>query len=250
MVTAPTATSSTSSSDPITRGTSQIPRHIIAAIFGDSGVGKTRSFLTLTAPTLFINTEAQGLISLPGYTQMVWDARKDTRGVSESLRHAWNYANTHPEIQHVVIDSLVEAQQEGLDVVAGGSDKDTDQRDFGKNFRQIRSLIKAFLMLPQHLWFVAGERGRDDESGTEILQPDLPPAILRFFKRQCTLGLRFTSERVFDQKLKEVRIVTNAKSYHDGRSWGLDRSGNLPKMIPNPNLDQIVALYLKGTQNG
>lgn len=225
-------------------------KKIIAIIYGDSGAGKT--FLSgKLENSVLINTEKQGLISLRQAKARVWNAVGDSRGLVDSLRWAWNWLNAHPEVAHVTIDSLTQLQDSSLDKIVGGSDHDTSQQSFGKNYRQVRSLILAFMELPQHLWLIAGERSRETEmGGVELLQPDMQPALLRFVKRQVSLGMHLSFRRESNPAQKgTVTTRRYATTYIDGRAWGIDRSGLLSPTIPDPDLE-LITRTITGVNNG
>jgi len=228
-------------------------------IFGESGVGKTvlastAALVPSMSPMLFLNIEG-GLLS----AQKQAPRLKLPKGSIKSLRlnkflDIEPIYNTLADSEHsfrtVVIDSLTELQKCSMeqimrDVARKDATRDLDipaQRDWGKTIEQIRRVVRGFRDLDMHVIMTClAKEDKDELTGEVKVRPDLPGKLagqVPAFFDEVFYMYNAVKE---DPKNENANIVTrHLLTANAGKYIGKDRSGNLPLMLENPTLEDVV----------
>jgi hypothetical protein len=225
--------------------------HLNMLFYGESGTGKT--YLAGSAddvpsmrPVLVIDVE--------GGTETLRTVYPEVESVRvESWRQMQNvYDELHRSKDHgfetVVIDSLTEVQKFNMDqimaeLIERRPDLDPDvpsMREWGKNLTQMRKFVRAFRDLPMHTIFTGLVRTDKDNNDRSLYLPSLSGKlageVAAFLDVVCYY---YTKSTIKDGEEELVRVLLTRKT---DKHVAKDRTGNLPKLIPNPSMASIFKL--------
>jgi hypothetical protein len=239
-------------------------------IYGRPGSGKT--FLTATAQKskamgdlLYISAEAGSstirqvdpsvmIIPDPNVAGSVtWEQLLTI--YDELDRQCYNSKDSC-EFGTVAIDTGTELQKINMNWVMGITmaahpDRDPDVpalHDWGKSTNSMRSIIRKFRDLPINFIFVCHEQEDRDNKGVLWKKPDLPGKLANqsaaFFDQVMYL---YTKQMAGGDETKAADIK---RILMTGALEGFvtkDRSGNLPLLMLEPNMNDIFKLITKGS---
>jgi hypothetical protein len=227
--------------------------------YGDSGTGKT--YLAGSAdrvpsmrPVLLIDVEG-GTETLREAFPEVETVRvaswKQMQAVYDDLHRGGHGYET------IIIDSLTEVQKFNMDeimkeLIERRPDLDPDvpsMREWGKNLTQMRKFVRAFRDLPVHTIFTALTRTDKDNNDRSLYLPSLSGKLAQevaaFLDVVCYY---YTKSTVKEGEEELVRVLLTRKT---DKHVAKDRTGNLPKLIPNPTMTGIFNLmYPSDTDKG
>lgn len=219
-------------------------------VFGPSKAGKTHFCATAPAPVLILDAEG-GTRFLP-FRKTVWEnpmhEPPDMNGYDvcvcyirdfSTLKNAygWLHAGKHP-FRSVVIDSISEAQQRCVDVIAGANQMTTP--NWGQLLREMSQLVRQYRDLLIHplnpldcVAFTSMERVQED--GMHV--PYLQGAIAKVLAYYLDIVLYLKAEPSETTGLLERKLLTKP---HPMYAAG-DRTNRLPQLMIDATLTDILA---------
>ncbi len=239
-------------------------------IYGLPGSGKTHLAGTGAAsrhlaPLLYINAEAGAstLTKLRAEENIMIIPDPEVQGAitwiqfeqvyDELDRQCYN-SKDKPDFRSVVIDTGTELQKINMDWVMGKTlnahpDRDPDVpglHDWGASTNRMRKTLRQFRDLPMNFIFLCHETTERDNKGVMWKRPDLPGKLANqvagLFDQVMYL---YTKEGDAGDETKptEIRrmLLTGALEGYVTK----DRSGNLPLVVQNPNMNDIFELIHK-----
>jgi hypothetical protein len=229
--------------------------HFNMLVYGKSGVGKTRlAGSAYEVPemrrVLYIDIEG-GIMTLrkefPGVERVRVSSWKDMQKIYDAL-----YAGGHG-FATVILDSLTEIQKFNMDeimrkLVDANEARDEDVpsiREWGKNLEQIRRFVRAFRDLPLNVIFTALEMQREDRMKRPINLPSLSGKMAGEVAAFLDIVLYYSMKEVNeDGETKQVRVLQSAATES---TIAKDRSGLLPPVMVDPNMEQLYDLIVRRT---
>jgi len=229
--------------------------HFNMLVYGKSGVGKTRlAGSAYEVPemrrVLYIDIEG-GIMTLrkefPGVERVRVSSWKDMQKIYNAL-----YAGGHG-FATVILDSLTEIQKFNMDeimrkLVDANEARDEDVpsiREWGKNLEQIRRFVRAFRDLPLNVIFTALEMQREDRMKRPINLPSLSGKMAGEVAAFLDIVLYYSMKEVNeDGETKQVRVLQSAATES---TIAKDRSGLLPPVMVDPNMEQLYDLIVRRT---
>lgn len=241
--------------------------------YGRSGTGKTTISATFPKPILFLDVKDQG-------TDSIMDVSDEDLKVMDvetwddfELAYWWLIKN--PGVyKTIVIDTITQLQQVGLERVLLDVDKDPSKAgDWGvmtkREWGQVASLMKMWITnlrdLPMEVVFLAQDRLSETETDDpEIMLdpevgPRLSPSIAAHLNAEVsvignTFIRRKTTVKKVNGKKKEVsttqycmRLGPNPVYITKARK---PKSVKLPSVLVDPTYDKIVQILKGETTNG
>jgi len=233
-----------------------VPPHFNLLVYGKSGVGKTRlAGSAFAVPemrrVLYIDIEG-GVLTLrkefPGVERVRITTWKEMQQVYDAL-----YAGGHG-FSTVVLDSLTEIQKFNMNEImlklieGKGDERDMDVpsiREWGKNLEQTRRFVRAFRDLPLNVIFTALEREDKDRAGRPIKLPSLSGKMAGEVAAFLDIVLYYNIKEVTeDGEPKQVRVLQSAATES---TVAKDRSGLLPPVLLDPNMEQLYDIIVRQT---
>jgi hypothetical protein len=233
-----------------------VPPHFNLMIYGKSGVGKTRLAGSAYAVeemrrVLYIDIEG-GVLTLrkefPGVERVRITTWKEMQAVYDAL-----YAGGHG-FSTVILDSLTEIQKFNMNDIMmkllddKGDERDMDVpsiREWGKNLEQIRRFVRAFRDLPMNVIFTALEREDMDRLKRPVKLPSLSGKMAGEVAAFLDIVLYYNiKEVVVDGEEQQVRILQSAATES---TVAKDRSGLLPPVLLNPDMEQLYDIIVRQT---
>jgi len=233
-----------------------VPPHFNLLVYGKSGVGKTRLAGSAYAVPemrriLYIDIEG-GVLTLrkefPGVERVRITTWKEMQMVYDAL-----YAGGHG-FATVILDSLTEIQKFNmneimLQLIEGkGDERDMDVpsiREWGKNLEQIRRFVRAFRDLPMNVIFTALEREDKDRMNRPIKLPSLSGKMAQEVAAFLDIVLYYNIKEVTeDGETKQARILQSAATES---TVAKDRSGLLPPVLIDPDMEQLYDIIVRQT---
>jgi len=233
-----------------------VPPHFNLMIYGKSGVGKTRlAGSAFAVPemrrVLYIDIEG-GVLTLrkefPGVERVRIKTWKEMQAVYDAL-----YAGGHG-FSTVVLDSLTEIQKFNMNEIMlkllddKGDERDMDVpsiREWGKNLEQTRRFVRAFRDLPMNVIFTALEREDMDRMKRPIKLPSLSGKMAQEVAAFLDIVLYYNiKEVVVDGEETQVRVLQSAATES---TVAKDRSGLLPPVLVNPDMEQLYDIIVRQT---
>lgn len=226
-------------------------------IYGDSSVGKTwlagsASEVASMAPVLFIDVEGGSLTLGSAFPSVdivritEWKELDDIYGELYSMKHQY---------KTVVIDSLTELQYFNMERImaelvkkgrSSGKDVDPDvpdQREWGISRSQIRRVVTAFRDLPMHTIFTAlAKVEKSKRTGLETTLPSLPGKLANEIPALVDMVLYMYVKLVNDTT---NRLLLTSRTE---KEIAKDRSGSLPRVIPEPTMKMILDLATRNEE--
>jgi hypothetical protein len=242
--------------------------NINTLIYGRPGSGKT--YLTATAQKspimkdmLYISAEAGSstikqvdpsimIIPDPNVRGSInWD---EFEAVYDELDRQCYNTKDGCEFRTVAVDTGTELQKINMEWVMKGTlaahpDRDPDVpglHDWGKSSNRMRSMVRRFRDLPVNFIFVCHEMEDRDNKGLLWKKPSLPGKFANeaaaFFDQVMYLYTKQQTKGDEKEATDIVRVLmTGALEGYVTK----DRSGNLPLLMVNPNMDKIFTLITK-----
>lgn len=219
-------------------------------VYGNPGVGKTvlagsADVVPEMRPVLFLDVEG-GTLSLrdryPEVEVVRVQSWNDIQKVYDAL------FNRQTEYKTVVVDSLTEIQKFSMYtimdfVVRKDPDRDPDvpsMREWGKNIEQIRKLVRAFRDLPINTIFTALEKSeKDTRTGVVSIKPYLSGKLADEVAGFMDI-VSYQYTKVQDGEVKRL-LLTSATE----KQVAKDRTGRLPIVLEEPNMDKIYDVILR-----
>jgi hypothetical protein len=229
--------------------------HFNLLVYGKSGVGKTRlAGSSYDVPemrrVLYIDIEG-GIMTLrkefPGVERVRVTSWKDMQALYDSL-----YAGGHG-FRTVILDSLTEIQKFNMDeimrkLVDANEARDEDVpsiREWGKNLEQIRRFVRAFRDLPLNVIFTALDMQKEDRLKRPINLPSLSGKMAGEVAAFLDIVLYYSMKEVNeDGETKQVRVLQSAATES---TIAKDRSGLLPTVMVDPDMEQLYELIVRRT---
>ena len=229
--------------------------HFNLLIYGKSGVGKTRLAGSAHAVpemkrVLYIDIEG-GVLTLrkefPGVERLRITAWKEMQAVYDAL-----YAGGHG-FSTVILDSLTEIQKFNMNeimlkLIEGKDERDMDVpslREWGKNLEQTRRFVRAFRDLPLNVIFTALEREDKDRAGRPLKLPSLSGKMAGEVAAFLDIVLYYNIKEVTeDGEPKQVRVLQSAATES---TVAKDRSGLLPPILVDPDMEQLYDIIVRQT---
>jgi hypothetical protein len=160
-----------------------------------------------------------------------------------------------PDFRTVAVDTGTELQKINMTWVMEQTLKDHPDRDpdvpglhdWGKSSNRMRSVIRRFRDLPLNFIFVCHEQEDRDNRGLLWKRPDLPGKLANqaaaFFDQVMYLYTKQVSEgsETAATDVKRVLMTGALEGYVTK-----DRSGNLPLLMVDPNMNDIFQLITTG----
>lgn len=225
----------------------EIENYVRVLLYGQNGKGKTRTAATAPKP-LLIDINEEGTKSIRNYNGVEVFPAKNWEDVHWAY---WFLRSGEHEYESVIIDTLTMMQNVCMkQVLREAEDRDpakdpatASQRDWGKVAQLMKDLLLNYRNLPMNVIFVCQERSIDNEEGETEKVPDLSPGS----RATATACVDFIG-RIYT---REVRVVKGKKTTKAWRTLMLigphdvyltkDRSGVLPRIVPNPSIPQMIA---------
>lgn len=224
-------------------------------VYGDPGVGKTTFAASSAAekelsPVLFLNVEG-GMLSVVDYKPDTVDI-KSMDDLARAFRYLTSSANKY---KTVIIDSLSELAQLGLDSVVGkalgknggsGSKRegmdDAFLEDYGKNTHQIARIIRAFRDLPMHVILTCLSASTMDDAKRETVYPALTPKLRSQIPAYVDIvGYLFVAQDNEGKSTRRMLFQPYGKFMAKDRSPG----GRLGMVMDNPTMPRVYAAITK-----
>lgn len=232
-------------------------------IYGLPGCGKTHLAATAAdsihcSPTLYINAEAGAntLLKFQSDNVMVIPDPEVQSGITweqfvvvydELDRQCYN-SHDKPDFRTVTIDTGTELQKINMDYIMQKTmkahpDRDPDVpglHDWGASTNSMRKYLRLFRNLPMNFIFLCHETSDRDNKGIQWKKPDLPGKMANqvagLFDQVMYLYTR-ELEKGDEQKATQITrlLLTGALEGYVTK----DRSGNLPLVVANPNMNDI-----------
>jgi phage nucleotide-binding protein len=221
-------------------------------VYGEPGVGKTvlagsAAAVPELSPVLFIDVEG-GTFSLseryPDIDVVRIKSWNDMQRLYDALYNEMTY-------QTVVLDSLTEIQKFSMyiimrQLVQQDSSRDPDvpgMREWGKNTEQIRRLVRAFRDLPCNTIFTALARTqRDVRTNLDKTRPGLSGQLAGEVAGFVDI-VGYLYLKRFGDELRRLLLTTPTDT-----QIAKDRSGRLPAVVENPNMQIIHDLVFNKAQ--
>jgi AAA domain-containing protein len=248
---------------------SQVKPFVNVLIYGLPGAGKTHVAATGAeskhlSPMLYVNAEA-GANTLLKFRARVGDnimvvpdpqvqsgiTWEQFEAVYDELDRQCYNTNDGPDFRTVVIDTGTELQKINMDWVMARTmkqhpDRDPDVpglHDWGASTNRMRKYMRLFRNLPMNFIFLCHETTERDNKGVMWKRPDLPGKMANqvagLFDQAMYL---YTKE---GDKGDESKATIINRYLLTGALEGYvtkDRSGNLPLVVANPNMNDIFEL--------
>lgn len=233
-----------------------VPPHFNLMIYGKSGVGKTRLAGSAYAVpemrrVLYIDIEG-GVLTLrkefPGVERVRIKTWKEMQSVYDAL-----FAGGHG-FSTVILDSLTEIQKFNMNEIMlkmmdeKGDERDMDVpslREWGKNLEQTRRFVRAFRDLPMNVIFTALEREDKDRMNRPIKLPSLSGKMAQEVAAFLDIVLYYNIKEVtIDGEERQVRILQSAATES---TVAKDRSGMLPPVLLDPDMEQLYDIIVRQT---
>jgi hypothetical protein len=242
--------------------------NINTLIYGRPGSGKTHLTATaekskLMAPMLYISAEAgsstikqvnPNIMIIPDPNvrgSVTWE---EFEAIYDELDRQCYNTKDGCEFRTVGVDTGTELQKINMSWVmnqtlAAHPDRDPDVpglHDWGKSTNRMRTMIRRFRDLPVNFIFVCHEQEDRDNKGLLWKKPDLPGKLANqaaaFFDQVMYLYTKQVSggDETKSTDIKRV-LMTGALEGFVTK----DRSGNLPLLVVDPNMNDIYAQITK-----
>ena len=250
------------------------PGHVIPfvnnMIYGLPGSGKTHLAGTAVrskhlAPLLYINAEAGSStlikLSIEENIQIIPDPAAQgsitwaqfVQVYDELDRQCYN-SQDKPDFQTAVIDTGTELQKINMDSVMARTlsahpDRDPDVpglHDWGASTNAMRKYLRLYRDLPMNFIFLCHEQTERDNKGVMWKRPDLPGKLTNqaagLFDQVMYLYTK-EGDKGDETRPTEIRrmLLTGALEGYVTK----DRSGNLPLVVVEPNMNDIFELIHK-----
>ena len=232
---------------PVTKTTSHDPtvNYVRALLWGKSGVGKTTSILTLPEAMAVVISAERGLLPLRKHKYETWKIE-----TFDDMREAYMLAiKLGKEKPIVVLDSLTAVSELAKEYIvktrrpqllksqdkklSGIYDEMMNQQDWGLYDRLIRNLLSAWVQLPRHVIFLAGESWTKSEGTGELVRtPALNGKIAQHCAAYFDLVLWMRAEDTDEQPHRVWQ------TYANGEVIAKDASGSLGQ-IEEPDWTKI-----------
>jgi hypothetical protein len=118
----------------------------------------------------------------------------------------------------------------------------TDRDDWGVVTQQLQEKLREFRSLPWHFGFTALERRDLDPDGKVAYGPAANPALMNDLPGFVDMLVHCQATEMPDG---EDDVYLGWSKKHDGKYRAKDRYGVLPKVLPNPQFDRLLA-YVRG----
>jgi hypothetical protein len=251
-----------------------VPGHVIPfvnnMIYGLPGSGKTHLAGTGVksrhlAPLLYVNAEAGSStlikLAIEDNIQIIPDPSAQGSitwaqfvQVYDELDRQCYQGNDSPDFQTVVIDTGTELQKINMDSVMARTlsahpDRDPDVpglHDWGASTNAMRKYLRLYRDLPMNFIFLCHEQTERDNKGVMWKRPDLPGKLTNqvagLFDQVMYLYTK-EGDKGDETKPSEIRrmLLTGALEGYVTK----DRSGNLPLVVVEPNMNDIFELIHK-----
>jgi hypothetical protein len=229
-------------------------------IYGQSGTGKT----TLCGSSDDVPEMRNVLVvDLEGGTESLRNnygdvdtvrvkSWKEMQAVYDELHRGQHGYNT------VVIDSLTECQKFNMyTIMQNLVNKKTDEgkevdpdipsvREWGKNIEQMRKFVRAFRDLPMHTIFTCLEQTKvDEKTGAVQIKPMLSGKLADEVAAFLDVVLYYYVKEMPAQDGEEPELKRILLSRKTARHTAKDRTGKLPMLMVDPNMQSIYDLMYK-----
>lgn len=244
-------------------------------IYGDPGVGKTH--LAGTAQDCmpmkdvhFFNIDG-GMMTLADRGDI--DAT-DIKSVDELENELYRLINKDPEykgVKTIVIDNISELQTLCLEGITTAEFKERQKKnknytiddvyleDYGKSGKQLARVLRGYRDLPMHTIYLAHKKDKM-RKGTNVLESSIPSLTDKLCTAVCGymdfVWYLYTNDDVVTEG-EEAYTVTNryllTQPYdcYMAKTRGSTFADMIGSVIQNPNLADILNIYLKGAkENG
>jgi ATP-dependent Clp protease ATP-binding subunit ClpA len=234
-----------------------VPAHFNMLVYGRSGVGKTRlAGSAFEVPemkrVLFVDIEGGSLTlrkEFPDVEQVRVKTWFEMQGLYDAL-----FAGGHG-FSTVIVDSLTEIQKFNMSeimrtLVDKNEERDLDVpslREWGKNLEQTRRFVRAFRDLPLNVIFTALEREDKDRMNRPVKLPSLSGKMSNEVAAFLDIVLYYNVKEVHGTEgVKQLRVL---QSQATESTIAKDRSGLLPPVMTDPNMEQLYDIIVRKTSS-
>jgi len=233
---------------PIQRVGDMPHRYIKFLIFADPGAGKTwltgsASVVEEMSPVLLLDIDGGDLTLFRTFPDVEVVRVKDWKSMQSLYK---DLRKGDFEYKTFGVDSLTELQKFNMDQLMfeawkADHDKDRDKPgwdEFNKNGNQTRRVVRLFRDLPVNVIFTCHVMYKQNKEGQIIgRMPDLTGKLSRQVPGFIdTVGYLYP-------KVIDGEVVRLMQTFSDGKTIAKDRSGRLPKIVRNPDMQMIYNAY-------
>jgi len=241
----------------------EMQKYFRILLYGEAGVGKTKSATDLGNSVLYIEADPMGWVTLQNHPEnaIKCDLMK-YQGLSQLDALSLAFERQEPKVMKydtICIDTLSAIASLDLDVVYNHRDhreiRDPafgapTQPDYGVNTHRVRTTIMRLLDQPINIVITAHVREDTDQStGVMITRPSFTPQLRKDIERSMTLVGFMTAIEASKPDDPEA-VYTRRMQVHPTRNISAkSRIGGLPVILTNPNLRDIVGDWVNRGYN-